>query len=76
MIYYPWGGGYAALKGEAYWCEVEGKNDNAESITQKKPLVTARFSLWGDSNDTSSLMVGVDAMVVSSINMTTRDTLL
>ena len=55
LIYYPWGSGYAALSGQVYFCAA----GNAW-----KPLVTARFSLWGNSNDTSQPMVGNEAMVV------------
>eukprot|EP00750_Incisomonas_marina_P031626 INCI8257.2.p1 GENE.INCI8257.2~~INCI8257.2.p1 ORF type:complete len:182 (+),score=18.53 INCI8257.2:2-547(+) len=54
LIYYPWGSGYAALSGQVYFCAA----GNAW-----KPLVTARFSLWGNSNDTSQPMVGNEAMV-------------
>ena len=57
MIYYPWGSGYAALKGDIFWCKAGNTTGSV------KPLVTARYSLWGDSNDTDQLMVGVDAMI-------------
>jgi len=49
-IVYPFGDGYAAYEGMVWAC-------------MGKPLLSARWSLWGDSNDTKSDMVGVNAMI-------------
>lgn len=49
-IYYPWGDGYAALKGKIFFCG-------------GKPVVSARFSLWGDAK--TGEMVGVDGLVAN-----------
>ena len=50
LIYYPFGDGYAALKGQIWTCS-------------DKPVLSARWSLWGTSNDTTKDMVGVHAMI-------------
>jgi len=48
MVYYPWGGGYSALNGQAW-------------VIDGKPVVSGRYSLWG--NGTSGEMVGPAALV-------------
>eukprot|EP00929_Paragymnodinium_shiwhaense_P080079 TRINITY_DN41747_c0_g1_i1.p1 TRINITY_DN41747_c0_g1~~TRINITY_DN41747_c0_g1_i1.p1 ORF type:complete len:583 (+),score=77.00 TRINITY_DN41747_c0_g1_i1:137-1885(+) len=48
MIYYPFGGGYSGLRG-AVW------------FVNGKPVVSGRYSLWGEA--ASGLMLGVDALV-------------
>ena len=48
MIFYAWGGGYAALNGTAYECD-------------GKPVMTGRWSLWGDG--TGPYTYGVPAMI-------------
>jgi len=48
MVYYPWGGGYSQLHGQAW-------------VIDGKPVVSGRYSLWG--NGTSGEMVGPKALV-------------
>ena len=50
MVYYSWGDGYSGLHGKVWSC-------------QGKPIVSGKWSLWGNSTDTTSDMVGVAAMV-------------
>ena len=50
LIYYPFGDGYAALAGKIWKCS-------------SKPVLSARWSLWGTSNDTTSSMVSVHGMI-------------
>lgn len=48
MLYYSWGGGYSGLKGATWW--VGGK-----------PVISGRYSLWGNSS--TGQMLGVEAMI-------------
>ena len=50
MTFYSWGDGYSGLKGKIYYCN-------------KKPIVTGRWSLWGNNTDVQQDMVGVQAMI-------------
>ena len=50
MIFYSWGDGYSGLHGKVWSCN-------------KKPIVSGKWSLWGNSSDVTSDMVGVEAMI-------------
>lgn len=55
VFYYTYGSGYAGGNGK---CIVDA--------TTGKPIITARFSLWGEgTNATSSPMLGNDAMIAA-----------
>ena len=60
LVYYPFGGGYSALNGQVFWCDTDTENG-------VKPLVSGRFSLWG--NGTSGEMVGVDGLIQQLIQL-------
>eukprot|EP00949_MAST-11_sp_MAST-11-sp1_P004756 g4756.t1 len=53
-FFYPWGDGYSALHGKIFWC-------------QGQPLVSGRFSLWG--NSTTGDMVGVSGLVKQLLSL-------
>lgn len=60
VLYYTYGSGYAGGRGKAVRDKVTGK-----------PIVTARFSLWGEGLDPdTSPMLGNDAMVAALMDQT------
>jgi hypothetical protein len=61
-IFYPWGDGYAGLRGKVYFCG-------------GKPVVSGRFSLWGDAKtgdmvDVDGLVANLKAMPEASVTST------
>ena len=50
LIFYSWGDGYSGFKGKVFHCA-------------DKVIMSGKYSLWGNSTDVTSDMVGVTAMI-------------
>jgi hypothetical protein len=61
VFYYTYGTGYAGGRGKAIW------SDN------KKPIITARYSLWGENNDPSDSPMLSNEGLIEALQQQTKD---